>query len=1672
MNEDNLNYKNSSDNELDFQYLEVFDSKVKVGSDLNDKQKLELKQLLEKFPKLLSFNDEMVGRIKNYEYKISLKPNAMPIHCSPSRVSFEQMQLIDNEIKALESKGIIRPSQSPWSSRTVLVKRKDGRVRLCIDFRSVNELIEGDAYPLADIQLCLRTIGNKRYISSLDANNAFHQLGLDKDSVEITGFVTPRGQLYEYTVIPFGLKISSAAFQRAIDMALIGLKYIDCASFVDDLAIAGETFEIHNQRLYKVLNRLNEFGFTLRANKCMFAMNKIVFLGYLISEDGLRPAPSLLEAIKNLKTPTNVTEIRSVIGLLSYTRKCIDHFSLNIEPISRLTKKNTPFIWGNEQQLAFEQIKQIYLNKPLIKFFDPNLDTELRTDASLKALAGVLVQKHGITFFPVGYFSRLTKETESKYAIYDLEIMAAIESMQYFNDLLIGHFFVLVTDNRAVSFIRNKKDLNGRLSRAALYMQEYDFSIEFRPSSKNKFADFLSRYPKDHELVDDKTVKLSEVMEFESKLNAVYLLSDNNLQLMHENGSHERSSPNTVHLYDSNPKPKDDNLTVSYLQMHENNNLKHIIIEQLKDSECKAIIDLLNNISDIKNTNIKKLLGSYLIKNGVLCKFVVRPDGVYYLICIPKSMRYEILYQYHDLNTSAHLGIKRTLNKIKDRFYWPNINLFVENYIKTCTLCQLRKKPKQKPAGLMMPIRVGNVFEQVAIDHLSSLPKSNGCEYIIVLTDTFSKFAICKPVAKSNAKTVAKFLFEDLICAYCRTPERILSDCNLAFLGKVVTHLNVLMGIKQVKTSGYRPNVNSITERYNHTIAECLSLFVNEKQTNWTKYVKPICFAYNATVQASSNYSPTEILFGRKAILPPDINLQINKIKGTPNEYALNLAKYLDEVKVKVLENLEKSHIKDKIRYDSKHRDVVYHKGDKVLFYNPAIVEGKQNKLLKRYSGPHVIIRQCSPLLYELDFKPTPLKPNIVNVSRLKPFYDREEMIFNFEQNHKPFISKFYSIRKSSKVHKTYKSDSNNSIDRSIRDNTVQPTLQLDNYINSSSGSSSCSDSEQMSNVSFSDRSMTDLSVSDVSEAEQNYNVEHGLRRSVRQRKPVNRLNLFAMTCVCLISLTGYVECLALTDPIIWVKLKNPVVRGVETITTVIDYESPCKIFSELMINEKSSNELRDWCESEFKSNFIEPLSQFCTNVGSKDSPKFGLMREKRFIFVGAIALFTIISVVASVGIGASSLSENLSVRNRISSIEEESLIAIKNIKELRQNAKIEKQIFDQFNRMLNNITNEVLEIRNDLHIIKETTPKAMRAISLITTKLHHTKNVLSEIGRDFKKGKLNYKFLDLFNYTVNCGENCPHEFWTPLNCNHDELRQMLIVRYTMKIINPKLHVMGADSFDLITKIHENGQTKLCHSVYNGPTGVLFDEVNHCIKPIKGKPSESTNLILVPKEAQCTSNEHTFSNSKYWTRGNCEDRESMDAHEIVQIKHARQYNYIYCASLNITIFNRLIPCPNEVFILPANTSFKIQDMEYEAQQLNLHTELHFVPMWSYAINHVIDPHMRSNLYDNYFSKLNMSINSLNTQSFNDKLENVNDHHKVANFILLSIIIFSCIAVVIWLQFKKCKKSSLKRNNKFLNIEQNNMETIDLEEIAGNDSIVTNNKSKPKSTESKVILTLK
>jgi hypothetical protein len=248
-----------------------------------------------------------------------------------------------------------------------------------------------------------------------------------------------------------------------------------------------------------------------------------------------------------------------------------------------------------------------------------------------------------------------------------------------------------------------------------------------------------------------------------------------------------------------------------------------------------------------------------------------------------------------------------------------------------------------------------------------------------------------------------------------------------------------------------------------------------------------------------------------------------------------------------------------------------------------------------------------------------------------------------------------------------------------------------------------------------------------------------------------------------------------------------------------------------------------------------------------------------------------------------------------------------------------------------------------------------------------------------------------------------------------------------MKLVNIRMHVMSAEAFDLATKVVEDGKIKLYHSRYTRPKTILYNKQKQCIIPLKGSTSEGTNMIFVPSEARCDVQNHK-TKDQYWTTGQCEVRERIDPHEIIQIKHSPQYNYIYCASLNITTYNRTMSCLNDVFVLPSNQSFKIEDLTYDSQQLNLHSELHFIPEWKYRVNHQLDPLMRQKLYNSYFAKLNLSINDLNDNLVNRSESFIENPHKYGNILMIGLIVIICVLFFVLYKRKTSLLSAMNAQN--------------------------------------------
>lgn len=412
----------------------------------------------------------------------------------PRRLSYGEKNALDEIITDLLNKGIIRESISPYCSNIVLVKKKTGDYRMCVDYRILNKYLVRDQFPMPVIDDLLDCLKNAKYYTKLDLKNAFYHVSLDEESVKYTSFVTPSSQ-YEFLRMPFGLCNSPQTFSRfiyEIFKDLIKAKKI--LIYLDDILIATDTIEENLEILVEAFKILTDNLLELRLDKCSFLDEEIIFLGYIVNKYGIRPSGNNISAIKNYPLPINIKQVHSFIGLTSYFRRFIKNYSIIAKPLFDLLKKEAKFEFGPKCVSVFEELKAKLCSEPILSIYSPLSETQLHCDASSVGFGSILMQKQvDGKFHPVFYFSKRTTECESKYHSYELETLAVVYALKRFHVYLHGIPFKIITDCDSFRLTLTKRDIIPRIMRWTLLLQNYDYTIEHRSNVHMKHVDALSR---------------------------------------------------------------------------------------------------------------------------------------------------------------------------------------------------------------------------------------------------------------------------------------------------------------------------------------------------------------------------------------------------------------------------------------------------------------------------------------------------------------------------------------------------------------------------------------------------------------------------------------------------------------------------------------------------------------------------------------------------------------------------------------------------------------------------------------------------------------------------------------------------------------------------------------------------------------------------------------------------------------------------------------------------------------------------------------------------------------------------------------------------------------------------------------------------------------------------
>ena len=921
------------------------------SADLSPGEKELFYNLLLSYADVIAYSTSGLGKTNVLKHHIPTG-DAAPIRQSVRRISPHQRQDVQNMLTQMLEGGVVEPSASPWASPIVLVRKKDGSTRFCVDYRKLNDVTRKDAYPLPRIDATLDALHGSRWFSALDLLSGYWQVEVAEMDRPKTAFCTTEG-LYQFRVMPFGLCNAPATFQRLMDLVLAGLQWRECLVYLDDVIVLGHTFQEHLCNLRSVLQRLRESGLRLKPSKCSFFQSEVQYLGYIISRKGVSTDPKKTQKVSSWPLPTTKREVQQFLGFAGYYRRFVRDFASIARPLHRLTEHTSPFVWTNDCQIAFEELRHRLCSAPILAFPDFSREFILDTDASDVGIGAVLsqVDEEGHERV-IAYGSRALTKPERRYCVTRRELLAVVQFTRQYRPYLMGRKFILRTDHGSLTWLRNFRDPEGQIARWLERLEELDFDIVHRRGKAHTNADALSRLPcqqcgrESHVTPTDAVVSATAILQ--SVPNAIgdsirdVQLADPILGPLLR-GKEMGEKPNSTQL--GNPSPSSRRL----LQLW----------EQL------------------------------VVADKVLCRqFESRQGHTSNLqVVVPSKLRKEVLAELHEGAAGGHFGVDKTLARLKERFYWPGHFNDVKDWCSNCGSCASRKAPSPKSRKApLTSIVAGYPMQLVAMDVVGPFPESpSGNKYVLVAADYFTRWVEAYPIPNQEATTVARKLVDEFFCRFS-PPERLHSDQGRNFESAVIAETCKLLGINKSRTTPYHPQSDGLVERFNRTLLDMLSKSVGDYPSQWEHHIRRLCLAYNTSVNPTTGHTPFFLMFGRQVRMPVDI------MYGTPGVSSAPVPKYVAELRDSLTSAYQQVRTttaaklkRQKEFYDRKVHGQPFDKGDLVWLNSPAVPKGKPKKLHCPWTGPFKVVGRLSEAVYRIQHTRNRRKRRVVHFDRLKP---------------------------------------------------------------------------------------------------------------------------------------------------------------------------------------------------------------------------------------------------------------------------------------------------------------------------------------------------------------------------------------------------------------------------------------------------------------------------------------------------------------------------------------------------------------------------------------------------------------------------------------------------------------------------------------------------------------
>ncbi|VDP93771.1 unnamed protein product [Echinostoma caproni] len=873
-----------------------------------------LNKLITKYRDVFMMDGEPLGRTGIVKHRIETG-HAGAIRLNPRRVPSCYVQELESMVKEMLANNVIQPSKSPWAAPIVLVKKKDGKTRLCVDYRKLNEVTKKDRFPLPLMEDIFDALSGAKYFSTLDLASGYWQVEIEEKDREKTAFVVPNG-LYEFQTMPFGLTNAPATFQRLMSSVLRELIPQQCLVYLDDVVVHGKTEEEHLENLRATFECLRKVGLKLRPAKCTLFQREVRFLGHVISAEGIQTDDEKVNKVRNWPQPRNESEVRSFMGLASYYRRFVPRFSEIAAPLAQLLHKGTEFHWTENCEQSFSILRKALSTAPILTL--PQLGPGsgqfiLDTDASDCAIGAVLsqVDEEGKEKV-IAYGSRMLSHQERNYCTTRKEMLALVHFLKKYRHYLLGRHFLVRTDHQSLMWLRNFKDPEGQVARWQEKMQEYDFFCQHREGKKHLNADALSRRPyRDHGPCPSCTQFVTQV-NLAERANSEW-------------GQVQENDPDTALIY-------------NHLNLGKDKPDVREVAGQSWETRCVWA------------------MWNYLLMESDVMYFKYDSSDEKRVV-VPRSKRDYALTCLH--TELGHAGVNKMDEACRQRFWWPNIRKDIREFCRDCVHCDRFKTPFHPTRAPLTPIKAGFPNEIVGVDIVGPLTQTDrGNRFILVMVDYFTKWCEVVPLDRMDAETVASAIVGRWVNCW-GTPCQLHSDQGSNFESALVQELCRSLGIDKTRTTAYYPQGNGQTERTNRTLINLLKAFV-ESEVDWDKKLGACTMAYRSSVHASTGQTPSFLWTGREMRLPSDLRLPLlYDTFSSAKEYVMKLRDTIRKGELLAREHLRSAQRRQKDYYDKKAYATQFAVGDKVWLKNVELPTSRA-KFASRWRGPYVVERVIS----------------------------------------------------------------------------------------------------------------------------------------------------------------------------------------------------------------------------------------------------------------------------------------------------------------------------------------------------------------------------------------------------------------------------------------------------------------------------------------------------------------------------------------------------------------------------------------------------------------------------------------------------------------------------------------------------------------------------------------